>query len=638
MAVTTTNSIKTKILDFHSLNALISDQSTPTTDSSNDPMDTVHKIRLGICCMDKKLKSQHHKNVISRIKAYGDIEIIPFGDINILHKPIEEWPRCDVLIAYSSKGYPIQKVIEYTEKYKPCLINDLKSQLLLRDRLTVKQILTKHGIPTPKYVILDRTNPNHTVIEYDHKIIVNGTCIKKPFVEKPLNAENHNIYVYYKCGGSRRLFRKIGNRSSEPCTSSCIRREGSYIYEQLIESVQDIKAYTVGRKYVHSETRKAPTVDGIVERDVFSKEVRHKCRLTKKEKQIAEKIVNAFDQNVCGFDIVRSKDGIPFVIDVNGWSFVKNNRKYFDDAARRIRLMCLDFDKYILNPQRYNKKYQSLVDKDTNCFVDTQKMHILRGIFGVFRHGDRTPKQKYKCSTHHSKVISLISQRKKLKLKWTYLNDSEKILNFANTARELYDETKKDKWLRISEIASMHYKSTKMQFKASETDSNGEPILALCILKWGGELTPAGSKQCEQYAPEFRDTLLQTSFENQQKFLSKTKVFMTEELRVRKTAMEFARVLLNKSTDYDINKHLIEGKEVQKMLDDISSVKQYINTAKQEIQHIFYNPVLRESLLKNDKQYHNHKCDNNNNNYNNKFTAFNSREVFSDDNTPLSAN
>eukprot|EP01084_Bolivina_argentea_P087323 157715_1 len=579
----------------------------PTSDLKPSPMvkaksipgklhmnDKVHTIRLGICCMDKKFNSPRAKNVISRIQAYGDIDIIPFGDAIILHKPIHEWPRCDVLIAYFSKGYPTEKVITYCDKYKPCLINNLKSQILLRNRLSIKNILLKHNIPTPRFAVLDRRNENHTVIEYDDKIIVNGITIRKPFVEKPINAEDHHIYVYYKGGGSRRLFRKVGNRSSEPSSCSCIRREGEFIYEALIQSNKDIKAYTVGDKYVHAETRKAPTVDGIVERDVFNKEVRHKCRLTKYEKKIAQKVVDAFDQNVCGFDIVRSKDGRPFVIDVNGWSFVKNNRKYFDDCAARLRLMCLEFDKNILSPKRYKK----LTYTDTNYFIDKQKMHILRGVFGIFRHGDRTPKQKYKCSTHNENVIQLISGTKKFKLKWTYLNNSEKILNFAKIARELYEETKKNKWLRISEIASMKLISTKMQFKACEVDTNGKPTIALCILKWGGELTPAGIQQCEEFAPKFRDTLLQTNNENQQKFLSNMQVFMTDEIRVRKTAKEFTKNLLDsKDKNICVDKYLIDGKKVQHMLDDISPVKSLINKAKQEIGHIFYNEKLRESLL-----------------------------------------
>jgi len=573
--------------------------------------DQIHKIRLGLCCMDKKLKSDHHKNVISRIRAYGDIEIVNFGDQVLLHQPIEEWPRCDVMAAYFSTGYPTERVQSYVDKYRPCLINDLKSQKLLRNRLSIKQKLLEHNIPTPKWALLDRNNPTHKVLEYNEKVIVNGITINKPFVEKPIDAENHNVYLYYKGGGSRRLFRKIGNRSSEPSDCSCIRRTGSFLYEECIESENDIKVYTVD-DYVFAEIRKAPTVDGVVERDVFGKEHRSKCRLTNYEKQIAQQIVCAFDQKVCGFDIVRNRDGSPFVIDVNGWSFVKNNRIYWDHCARTLRDMCLEFDRTVLSPARYQKYDQleeihddyvvNIVQK-SNLFIDTQKMHILRGLFGIFRHGGRTPKQKYKCSTHNAQIVALVQNEKKFKLKWTYLNDAERISEFAKTATVLFNETQKNKWLRMAEILSLNLMSIKVQFKATEFDEDGKPTLVLCILKWGGVLTPGGFAQCQQFAPKFRDRLLQTSPENQQKFLYKMKVYMTEEMRVRKTAKEFTRILLNKPNEQlvEIEQYLVEGKKVQKMLDDISSVKGLVNTAKDEIQNIFYDAALRESLL--DKHY-----------------------------------
>ena len=50
------------------------------------------------------------------------------------------------------------------------------------------------------------------VVETDDVLEINGTVFHKPFVEKPIDAENHNIYIYFPSdygGGAQRLFRKV---------------------------------------------------------------------------------------------------------------------------------------------------------------------------------------------------------------------------------------------------------------------------------------------------------------------------------------------------------------------------------------------------------------------------------------------
>ena len=110
------------------------------------------------------------------------------------------------------------------------MVNDLNRQWDLLDRRVVYEILKAHDIPTPPHIVANRNDPPRRArptrpatevenfAEYEDYVEVDGERIDKPFVEKPADAENHNICIYYPHtvgGGYKALFRKVGNQASK---------------------------------------------------------------------------------------------------------------------------------------------------------------------------------------------------------------------------------------------------------------------------------------------------------------------------------------------------------------------------------------------------------------------------------------
>jgi Diphosphoinositol pentakisphosphate kinase 2 N-terminal domain len=397
--------------------------------------------------------------------------VVLLDEETLLARPVECWPVVDVLVAFHSRGYPLDKVAAYAARVRPVLVNDLHMQRVMLDRREVYAVLSAARVPQPDTVVCDRvrgdvarlvgdtlqvfpgctaaanytmrnttmtttttttttttmttqtattatatvptaagadaaaaaaetacpddgpittvvgspssesilsdisaTTPTYTpgttnahypmtcsslaprqapsTAFVDHHSVPAVTAtpgppqrrrmrpavITKPFVEKPVEADDHSVYVYYPERGVRQLFRKTKNQSSRflPDATS-VRSSGSYIYQKFHQpdGMVDIKVYAVAGKYIYAESRKAPTVDGRVERTSEGLEVRNAITLTDTELIMCKRVARAFGQFIVGFDMLRTGSD-SYIIDVNGWSFVKGYGEFAVIAGRML--------------------------------------------------------------------------------------------------------------------------------------------------------------------------------------------------------------------------------------------------------------------------------------------------------------
>ena len=559
-------------------------------------MSTTGLIRLGVAAMDRKARSKPMQNILNRLLSSGRFEVIVFGDKVILDEDVDTWPIVDVLISFFSTGFPLEKAIKYYELRRPVCVNDLYMQTVLWDRRAVLRILEQVGVPTPPSVYADRDGgprlskpvldeirantgldlsqrvPPAEVQLIDHDTLrVNGRTIRKPYVEKPVSGEDHNIHIYYPLssgGGGRRLFRKVGNKSSEFDPSLVEpRTDGSYLYEEFMDvnNAEDIKVYTIGPVFSHAETRKSPVVDGLVKRNPDGKEIRHVAELSAEEREMARRITMAFKQFICGFDLLRVQQQ-SYVIDVNGWSFVKGNDDYYDQCARILCQFCEAHR--IARPLRPPSE-------DVRAIEETSSW-VLKANVTVFRHGDRTPKQKIKRSykTRDAWTAPLVELMHGCREEIILRSHFDVVLHALDKAKELDGADAHDLSF-VSDIIQrkMSFPGTKIQLKPSYHHDQLEKVQL--VIKWGGEFSHAAIHQARDYGVNLRRDILIMNKEA----LDHCTIYTSSERRVLASAETFAQAFLDGS-ESDAPKNMIVRKD---LLDDSNAAKDLMDNVKEEL-------------------------------------------------------
>lgn len=371
------------------------------------------------------------------------------------------------------------------------------------------------------------------------------------------------------------------------------------------------------------QKQKSPALDGKVERDSEGKEIRYPVILSNAEKLISRKVCLAFKQTVCGFDLLRA-NGQSFVCDVNGFSFVKNSNKYYDDCAKILGNMILRE----LAPTLHIP-WSVPFQLDDPPIVPTTfgKMMELRCVVAVIRHGDRTPKQKMKVEVRHPKFFDIFAKYDGYKHGHIKLKRPKQLQEILDTARSLLAEIqhraagpeleeKQGKLEQLKSVLEMygHFSgiNRKVQMKyqprgrprgsSSDDDRLGEPSLVL-ILKWGGELTPAGRIQAEELGRIFRCMYpggqgrhLSGDYAGAQglgllrlhsTFRHDLKIYASDEGRVQMTAAAFAKGLLALEGELTpILVQMVKSANTNGLLDNDCDSSKYQNMVKTRLHEL----------------------------------------------------
>jgi inositol-hexakisphosphate/diphosphoinositol-pentakisphosphate 1-kinase len=297
---------------------------------------------------------------------------------------------------------------------------------------------------------------------------------------------------------------------------------------------------------------------------------------------------------------------VSYVCDVNGWSFVKNSRKYYDDCARVICETILlairpEYHSILSTVQPLTRKSQfletpllrndstdsSLTNRQVSAMEEEEELLC---VISVIRHGDRTPKQKMKLHLTDSRYLDYFHANSSSPLANLKVKSKQALTDFLELTKSIIQEGREKcgnmeyftKLLRIRDVLESHKISgitRKLQMKPTRwsdpipsstlpspavsrdpsTEDHEPPKQVRAtevqfILKWGGDLTPLGEEQAEKMGAEFRSFMYPDPsgggvLRLHSTFRHDLKIKASDEGRVMKTAAAFTKGLLELEGD-----------------------------------------------------------------------------------------
>lgn len=158
---------------------------------------------IAVAAEGRKLHSAPVQAILASLRrADPTIHVLHFDDV-LMARPITSWPLVHVLLTLYSTAFPLDKVLRYIALRNPLLLNNLHMQPLMQDRRLIRQMLSRARVPIPHAVYVDRLAGDHPVQtgHMGNTLVVNNSLtnftysIQKPFVEKPVDPEDHSKFT-----------------------------------------------------------------------------------------------------------------------------------------------------------------------------------------------------------------------------------------------------------------------------------------------------------------------------------------------------------------------------------------------------------------------------------------------------------